>query len=80
MFIHTFNLLTKVLCFPLAPPLLSWLPPSCPITSSSSSRCQPANPLTDLSYQTAARILAASSVDALYVMRDLSQNFPTEAM
>lgn len=39
-----------------------------------------ANPLTDLSYQTAARILAASSVDALYVMRDLSQNFPTEAM
>lgn len=41
MFIHTFNLLTKVLCFPLAPPLLSWLPPSCPITSSSSSRCQP---------------------------------------
>lgn len=41
MFIHTFNLLRKVLCFPLAPPLLSWLPPSCPITSSSSSRCQP---------------------------------------
>ncbi|XP_075873860.1 UDP-glucose:glycoprotein glucosyltransferase 1 isoform X2 [Nelusetta ayraudi] len=36
--------------------------------------------MQDLSYQTAARILAASSVDALYVMRDLSQNFPTEAM
>ncbi|XP_015216779.2 UDP-glucose:glycoprotein glucosyltransferase 1 isoform X1 [Lepisosteus oculatus] len=35
--------------------------------------------LQDLSFQTAARILAAPSVDALMVMRDLSQNFPTKA-
>lgn len=33
----------------------------------------------DLSFQTAARILAAPSVDALNVLRDLSQNFPTKA-
>uniref|UniRef100_H2UQ26 UDP-glucose ceramide glucosyltransferase-like 1 n=1 Tax=Takifugu rubripes TaxID=31033 RepID=H2UQ26_TAKRU len=36
--------------------------------------------MQDLSFQTAARILAASPDDALYVMRDLSQNFPTKAM
>uniref|UniRef100_A0A671PIT4 UDP-glucose ceramide glucosyltransferase-like 1 n=1 Tax=Sinocyclocheilus anshuiensis TaxID=1608454 RepID=A0A671PIT4_9TELE len=35
--------------------------------------------MQDLSFQTAARILAAPSVDALNVMRDLSQNFPTKA-
>ncbi|XP_067851613.1 UDP-glucose:glycoprotein glucosyltransferase 1 isoform X2 [Heptranchias perlo] len=35
--------------------------------------------LQDLSFQTAARILAAPTVDALTVMRDLSQNFPTKA-
>uniref|UniRef100_A0A8B9JIQ4 UDP-glucose ceramide glucosyltransferase-like 1 n=1 Tax=Astyanax mexicanus TaxID=7994 RepID=A0A8B9JIQ4_ASTMX len=35
--------------------------------------------LQDLSFQTAARILAAPPVDALNVMRDLSQNFPTKA-
>uniref|UniRef100_A0A4W3JNT5 UDP-glucose ceramide glucosyltransferase-like 1 n=1 Tax=Callorhinchus milii TaxID=7868 RepID=A0A4W3JNT5_CALMI len=35
--------------------------------------------LQDLSFQTAARILAAPSADALMVMRDLSQNFPTKA-
>ncbi|TRY99699.1 hypothetical protein DNTS_029439 [Danionella cerebrum] len=35
--------------------------------------------MQDLSYQTAARILAAPSVDALNVMKDLSQNFPTKA-
>uniref|UniRef100_A0AAY4AMJ7 UDP-glucose ceramide glucosyltransferase-like 1 n=1 Tax=Denticeps clupeoides TaxID=299321 RepID=A0AAY4AMJ7_9TELE len=35
--------------------------------------------MQDLSFQTAARILAAPSVDALTVMRDLSQNFPTKA-
>ncbi|XP_056151310.1 UDP-glucose:glycoprotein glucosyltransferase 1 [Lampris incognitus] len=35
--------------------------------------------MQDLSFQTAARILAAPSVDALIVMRDLSQNFPTKA-
>ncbi|OXB83408.1 UNVERIFIED_CONTAM: hypothetical protein H355_006255 [Colinus virginianus] len=35
--------------------------------------------LQDLSFQTAARILAAPSVDALMVMKDLSQNFPTKA-
>ncbi|XP_030630262.1 UDP-glucose:glycoprotein glucosyltransferase 1 isoform X2 [Chanos chanos] len=35
--------------------------------------------MQDLSFQTAARILAAPSVDALSVMRDLSQNFPTKA-
>lgn len=40
----------------------------------------PHRPVTDLSFQTAARILAASPDDALYVMRDLSQNFPTKAM
>ncbi|TNN36569.1 UDP-glucose:glycoprotein glucosyltransferase 1 [Liparis tanakae] len=33
----------------------------------------------DLSFQTAARILAAPAVDALAVMKDLSQNFPTKA-
>lgn len=36
-------------------------------------------PPKDLSFQTAARILAAPSVDALTVMKDLSQNFPTKA-
>uniref|UniRef100_A0A673G7E7 UDP-glucose ceramide glucosyltransferase-like 1 n=2 Tax=Sinocyclocheilus TaxID=75365 RepID=A0A673G7E7_9TELE len=35
--------------------------------------------MQDLSFQTAARILSAPSVDALNVMRDLSQNFPTKA-
>ncbi|KAL4624741.1 UDP-glucose:glycoprotein glucosyltransferase 1 isoform X2 [Arapaima gigas] len=35
--------------------------------------------MQDLSFQTAARILAAPSADALAVMRDLSQNFPTKA-
>uniref|UniRef100_A0A670I5N9 UDP-glucose ceramide glucosyltransferase-like 1 n=1 Tax=Podarcis muralis TaxID=64176 RepID=A0A670I5N9_PODMU len=35
--------------------------------------------LQDLSFQTAARILAAPTVDALMVMKDLSQNFPTKA-
>ncbi|KAM9841989.1 UDP-glucose:glycoprotein glucosyltransferase 1 [Aulostomus maculatus] len=35
--------------------------------------------MQDLSFQTAARILAAPAVDALNVMRDLSQNFPTKA-
>ncbi|XP_063771592.1 UDP-glucose:glycoprotein glucosyltransferase 1 isoform X2 [Pseudophryne corroboree] len=35
--------------------------------------------LQDLSYQTAARILAAPSSEALMVMKDLSQNFPTKA-
>ncbi|XP_042574669.1 UDP-glucose:glycoprotein glucosyltransferase 1-like isoform X4 [Cyprinus carpio] len=35
--------------------------------------------MQDLSFQTAARILAAPSVDTLNVMRDLSQNFPTKA-
>ena len=35
--------------------------------------------LSDLSFQTAARILAAPAVEALTVMRDLSQNFPTKA-
>uniref|UniRef100_A0A8C8GDG2 UDP-glucose ceramide glucosyltransferase-like 1 n=1 Tax=Oncorhynchus tshawytscha TaxID=74940 RepID=A0A8C8GDG2_ONCTS len=34
--------------------------------------------MQDLSFQTAARILAAPSSDALNVMRDLSQNFPTK--
>ncbi|TMS21660.1 UDP-glucose:glycoprotein glucosyltransferase 1 [Larimichthys crocea] len=34
---------------------------------------------SDLSFQTAARILAAPAVDALNVMKDLSQNFPTKA-
>uniref|UniRef100_A0A8C0J456 UDP-glucose ceramide glucosyltransferase-like 1 n=1 Tax=Chelonoidis abingdonii TaxID=106734 RepID=A0A8C0J456_CHEAB len=34
--------------------------------------------LQDLSFQTAARILAAPTVDALMVMKDLSQNFPTK--
>uniref|UniRef100_A0A8C5TLP6 UDP-glucose ceramide glucosyltransferase-like 1 n=1 Tax=Malurus cyaneus samueli TaxID=2593467 RepID=A0A8C5TLP6_9PASS len=33
----------------------------------------------DLSFQTAARILTAPPVDALMVMKDLSQNFPTKA-
>ncbi|XP_031416124.1 UDP-glucose:glycoprotein glucosyltransferase 1 isoform X2 [Clupea harengus] len=35
--------------------------------------------MQDLSFQTAARILAAPAVEALTVMRDLSQNFPTKA-
>lgn len=35
--------------------------------------------LLDLSFQTAARILTAPPVDALMVMKDLSQNFPTKA-
>uniref|UniRef100_A0A4W5LZN2 UGGT thioredoxin-like domain-containing protein n=1 Tax=Hucho hucho TaxID=62062 RepID=A0A4W5LZN2_9TELE len=35
--------------------------------------------MQDLSFQTAARILAAPSSDALNVMRDLSQNFPTKS-
>ncbi|XP_043557860.1 UDP-glucose:glycoprotein glucosyltransferase 1 isoform X2 [Chiloscyllium plagiosum] len=35
--------------------------------------------LQDLSFQAAARILAAPTDDALIVMRDLSQNFPTKA-
>ncbi|KAL2076561.1 hypothetical protein ACEWY4_027843 [Coilia grayii] len=35
--------------------------------------------MQDLSFQTAARILAAPPVDALTVMKDLSQNFPTKA-
>ncbi|KAM8953224.1 UDP-glucose:glycoprotein glucosyltransferase 1 [Pelodytes ibericus] len=35
--------------------------------------------LQDLSYQTAARILAAPSSESLMVMKDLSQNFPTKA-
>uniref|UniRef100_A0A4W6ECH1 UDP-glucose ceramide glucosyltransferase-like 1 n=1 Tax=Lates calcarifer TaxID=8187 RepID=A0A4W6ECH1_LATCA len=34
--------------------------------------------MQDLSFQTAARILAAPAVDALNVMKDLSQNFPTK--
>ncbi|XP_054652260.1 UDP-glucose:glycoprotein glucosyltransferase 1 isoform X2 [Dunckerocampus dactyliophorus] len=35
--------------------------------------------MQDLSFQTAARILASPAVDALNVMKDLSQNFPTKA-
>ncbi|XP_053354991.1 UDP-glucose:glycoprotein glucosyltransferase 1 isoform X1 [Clarias gariepinus] len=35
--------------------------------------------MQDLSFQTAARILAAPPVEALNVMKDLSQNFPTKA-
>ncbi|XP_034145677.1 UDP-glucose:glycoprotein glucosyltransferase 1 isoform X2 [Esox lucius] len=35
--------------------------------------------MQDLSFQTAARILAAPASDSLNVMRDLSQNFPTKA-
>ncbi|KAF7667496.1 hypothetical protein LDENG_00056440 [Lucifuga dentata] len=35
--------------------------------------------MQDLSFQTAARILSAPAVDALNVMKDLSQNFPTKA-
>ncbi|XP_071373528.1 UDP-glucose:glycoprotein glucosyltransferase 1 [Centroberyx affinis] len=35
--------------------------------------------MQDLSFQTAARILTAPPVDALNVMKDLSQNFPTKA-
>uniref|UniRef100_A0A671YS00 UDP-glucose ceramide glucosyltransferase-like 1 n=1 Tax=Sparus aurata TaxID=8175 RepID=A0A671YS00_SPAAU len=34
--------------------------------------------MQDLSFQTAARILAAPAAEALNVMRDLSQNFPTK--
>lgn len=33
----------------------------------------------DLSFQTAARILAASGALSLVVMKDISQNFPTKA-
>lgn len=62
------------LCASFFPSLL------CPIASSPLCALVAHRPTTDLSFQTAARILAASSVDALYVMRDLSQNFPTEAM
>uniref|UniRef100_A0A8C3TQV9 UDP-glucose ceramide glucosyltransferase-like 1 n=1 Tax=Catharus ustulatus TaxID=91951 RepID=A0A8C3TQV9_CATUS len=36
--------------------------------------------LQDLSFQTAARILTAPPVDALMVMKDLSQNFPTKQL
>ncbi|XP_068608113.1 UDP-glucose:glycoprotein glucosyltransferase 1 [Brachionichthys hirsutus] len=36
--------------------------------------------MQDLSFQTAARILSAPPVDALNVMKDLSQNFPTKAL
>ncbi|XP_062849869.1 UDP-glucose:glycoprotein glucosyltransferase 1 [Trichomycterus rosablanca] len=35
--------------------------------------------MQDLSFQTAARILGAPAVEALNVMKDLSQNFPTKA-
>ncbi|XP_047466764.1 UDP-glucose:glycoprotein glucosyltransferase 1 isoform X2 [Mugil cephalus] len=35
--------------------------------------------MQDLSFQTAARILAAPAAEALSVMKDLSQNFPTKA-
>ncbi|KAL3049428.1 hypothetical protein OYC64_008810 [Pagothenia borchgrevinki] len=35
--------------------------------------------MQDLSFQTAARILAAPAAEALTVMKDLSQNFPTKA-
>lgn len=35
--------------------------------------------VTDLSFQTAARILAAPVELGLVVMKDLSQNFPTKA-
>ncbi|XP_030212800.1 UDP-glucose:glycoprotein glucosyltransferase 1 [Gadus morhua] len=35
--------------------------------------------MQDLSFQTAARILSAPAAEALNVMRDLSQNFPTKA-
>ncbi|XP_053565723.1 UDP-glucose:glycoprotein glucosyltransferase 1 isoform X2 [Bombina bombina] len=35
--------------------------------------------LQDLSFQTAARILSAPTSEALMVMKDLSQNFPTKA-
>ncbi|XP_076013398.1 UDP-glucose:glycoprotein glucosyltransferase 1 [Genypterus blacodes] len=35
--------------------------------------------MQDLSFQTAARILAAPAAEALNVMKDLSQNFPTKA-
>lgn len=35
--------------------------------------------VADLSFQTAARILAAPIELALVVMKDLSQNFPTKA-
>ncbi|XP_029471306.1 UDP-glucose:glycoprotein glucosyltransferase 1 isoform X2 [Rhinatrema bivittatum] len=35
--------------------------------------------LQDLSFQAAARILAAPKAEALLVMKDLSQNFPTKA-
>lgn len=45
--------------------------------------CLPTRPPTfsfiDLSFQTAARILAAPAAEALTVMKDLSQNFPTKA-
>lgn len=35
--------------------------------------------VADLSFQTAARILAAPVELALVIMKDLSQNFPTKA-
>ncbi|XP_036396338.1 UDP-glucose:glycoprotein glucosyltransferase 2 [Megalops cyprinoides] len=35
--------------------------------------------LQDLSFQAAARIMSASKFDALKLMRDISQNFPTKA-
>ncbi|CAM9260363.1 unnamed protein product [Lampetra planeri] len=35
--------------------------------------------MQDLSFQAAARIVAAPQVDALKVMKDISQNFPTKA-
>ncbi len=34
---------------------------------------------TDLSFQAAARILSVPKFDALKLMRDLSQNFPSKA-
>uniref|UniRef100_A0A8C5ATF2 UDP-glucose glycoprotein glucosyltransferase 1 n=1 Tax=Gadus morhua TaxID=8049 RepID=A0A8C5ATF2_GADMO len=36
--------------------------------------------MQDLSFQTAARILSAPAAEALNVMRDLSQNFPTKVI
>lgn len=43
------------------------------------SRRHPPFSFIDLSFQTAARILAAPAAEALSVMKDLSQNFPTKA-
>lgn len=34
---------------------------------------------TDLSFQAAAKIMSVPKFDALKVMRDLSQNFPSKA-